>query len=323
MTKKTKAPPSSVAKLKSLASSFGRVESFKTILTGIHPLDLALGNGIPRGRIIEIFGSESAGKSLMGWEILKAFQKIGGETMLLGNEATEPERFMRAVGMDLEKLAYERPETVEQHRDLITQFVTGVRKVSDAPIAIMWDSIAGTSAEKEWDDEGADEFGGEKPRDNDMASRAASLSNFFKQHTTWMAKNDVTLICINQLREKIGVMFGKKTDSPGGRALKFFASIRIELSRGKKFERGGHLAGADCYLTIEKNKCARPARKALLRINWNEGYDRTYGLGDLLVEAGRVKDKKGGTYAIGEETFTMAEWPAISEKHPELMEPWI
>jgi len=319
MPKKIKALPGA-AKLKSLSSSFNRVEPTVWLPTGIHALDLSIGHGIPRGRIIEIFGGESAGKSLLGWEILKQFQNVGGETMLLGNEATESERFMRLVGIDVDKLAYERPETVEEHRDLIVTFVTGVRKISKAPIGIMWDSIANTSAEKEWE---KDEEVGEKPRDNDMASRAASLSNFFKQHSTWMVKNDVTLLLINQIREKIGVMFGKKTDSPGGRALKFAASVRIELTRGKRFEKEGIIAGTDCYMTVEKNKCARPFRKACLRINWNQGYDRYAGLGDTLVAAGRVKDLKGNTFAIGDEKFTTNDWPAVLEKHPELMAPWI
>lgn len=322
MSKKTKtaAGPKSLGKF---LSTFHRVEPFTWMQTGIVALDLAIGHGIPLGRIIEIFGGEAAGKSLLGWTILKKIQQLGGETMLLENEATAPEQFMKAVGMDLERLVYEQPETVEEFRDVIVRYVTGVRKVTQVPIGIMLDSVAGSSANKEWTDEDAEEMGGEKPRDQDMASRAAALSTFFKQHTTWMSKNNVTLICINQIREKIGVSFGRKTDSPGGKALKFFSSVRIELNKGKRFERLGEVVGADCFVNIEKNKCARPYRKPMLRINFNQGFDPLFGAEEMLVKAGRIEVARPGVFKLGEEEFKSADLPAVIEKHPDLLAPWI
>ncbi len=331
MTKKTKTPKQTKEKkeskspktLESFLSTFHRVEPFTWMPTGIVALDLALGGGIPRGRIIEIFGAEASGKSLLGWTILKKFQQMGGEVMLLDNEATAPKQFMTQVGLDIPKVVYERPETVEQFRDTVVMYVTGVRKVTKAPIGIMLDSIAGASAEKEWTDEDAEDMGGEKPRDNDMASKAMALSNFFKQHTVWMSENDVTLICINQLRDKPGVMFGRTNDSPGGRALKFFSSQRIELYKGKPFERGGIEAGTDNTARTEKNKCARPHRKAKLRINYNQGYDPYFGAVDMLAQAGRIQVEKPGIFKVGEETFAEKDLPEVLTKHPELLEPWI
>jgi recombination protein RecA len=322
--KKVKAekPAEKPKTLQAFLSNFHHVEPFIWQPSGIVGLDLAIGAGIPRGRTIEIFGAEGSGKSLMGWSILKSIQNAGGETMLLENEATAPQKFMRLVGMNMERLVYERPETVEEFRDTTVRYVTGVRKFTKAPIGIMLDSIAGASAEKEWTDEDAEDMGGERPRDQDMASKAMALSNFFKQHTVWMAENDVTLICINQLRDKPGVKFGRTSDSPGGRALKFFSSVRIELYKGKVFERGGAEAGCDCVMRVEKNKCAQPHRKTTLRINYNVGYDPHFGALDMLVQAGRVSVERPGVFKVGEETFAEKELPDVLIKHPELLEPW-
>lgn len=323
--KKAKADktPKKPKTLQEFLGTFRRVEPFFWQPTGIIGLDLAIGAGIPRGRTIEIFGGEASGKSLMGWTILKQFQQQGGEIILLENEATAPKKFMTEVGIDVPKLVYERPKTVEAMRDTLVKFVTGVRQFSKAPIAVMFDSVAGSSAVKEWTDEDAEDMGGERPRDQDMASRACALSNFFKQYTIWMAENDVTLICINQLRDKPGVKFGRTSDSPGGRALKFFSSVRIELYKGKAFERGGQEAGADTVVRIEKNKCARPHRKVKLRINYNQGYDPYFGALDMLVQSGRVTVERPGVFKVGEETFAEKDLPEVLTKHPELREAWL
>lgn len=305
--------------IKAFLSQYNRLEKINWMPTGIHALDLAIGGGIPMGRIIEVFGGETGGKSVLGWTIIKAFQKAGGYGMMLDVEATTPEQFIQLVGVDLDNLAYEWPETVEEARDYIVNWVNGIRKLSKGPLVVMLDSVAAISAEGEW----AKEDGKYVPRDNDMASRAQAIADFFKQHTVFLARNNVTLLCLNQLRDKIGIVYGRKTDSPGGHSLKHAAIVRLELSRGKKIEPDGKIIGINCHARVEKNKAAAPFRKAELQILWGKGYDPFAGLVDVLVAAGRIQDLKGGEYQLGETKFKAEDIASIVEKNPVLLEPWL
>lgn len=601
--KKKQAP----ADLKALLSRYERPMQTVWMRTGIHALDLIIGGGIPVGRIIEILGNESAGKSLLGWTILRAFQRAGAVGLVMDVEATAPTEFMKTLGIDLDNICYTKPERVEGVRDWLVAAVENLRKVTDLPIVAIWDSLAGDTliltnrgeipikslrdndpdllvytkledgalslrpikavaqtgwskkvlkvhfsfiikgkrregsitctpqhkfltnrgwvmakslrpedrlvpvyrhevAEKHnehririncpllprwryehrlveesvrgklpkdavvhhknhstidnrpsnldremnqsshikrhcnedpgWRDraislgknwkgrkrtnlsaryaaqraeklalardailegknrkeaascagvyrttlfrwlkqypeafcanhkiigiedggvsdtfdicvEGSNNFvaagvivhnsiaatsakgewkkedGKEVPKENEMASRASAMSDFFRQYTVWMEKNNVTLICINQLRDKIGVMFGRKTDSPGGHALKHHASVRIELTRGKRFEVGGYTGGVECHASIQKNKCAPPFRRATLRVNWNQGFDALAGLDEVLEESGRIKTAKPGVYKCGEEEFQKSGMSEFVASHPTLLENWL
>lgn len=312
-----------INKLDSLLQGYNHPDVIKWMRTGIHAIDLNLGGGIPMGRIIEILGNEFAGKTLLGCTILKEFQRAGGACMFANAEAGGAAESLVRLGVDIEKIRYEEPETVEQFRDQSNDFINDVRKVSkDAPICILLDSVANLTSENQWEE---DKELGEVPKDNGQPGvRAKAFSEFFAQYAVSYKKHNVTLICNNQLRDKIGVMWGKKTDSPGGHALKHIASVRVELTRGKKIEDSdGGYKGNVCYFKVEKNRFALPFRKVELQINPNEGFDVWKGLLETLVSAKRIMIKKPGVFLIGDQEFEAKELPAIIEKNPNLIEAWV
>ena len=302
------------------------VREIKWIRTGIHAVDLIIGNGIPQGRILEIYGSESAGKSLLAWHIAKAFQKAGGIVILFDVEATSAKDFASKAGVDINSVIEpSRPvRTVEQVKDSMLAFCEEIREAdSSIPILCIWDSIAATSAAGEWQDGDPDT---NKTKAN-VGQRAKAMSEFFRHWTRWLSDNDITLVCVNQIREKIGVMFGKKTESPGGKAMKFHASVRIELTRGKRIPRlidkVESIVGVECHATIEKNKMAPPFRKALLRIFWDRGFDEIDGMDELLIDMHRAKPGKGNTILIKEKHIEISKLRQAIEADPELTAPWL
>lgn len=310
-------------KLDSLLKGYNHPEPIKWIRTGIHAVDLALGGGVPMGRIIEILGNEFAGKTLLGCTIFRAFQKAGGACMFANAEAAGAAESLVRLGVDIEKIRYEEPETVEQFRDQCIDFINDVRKVDkDAPICILLDSVANLTSENQWEE---DKELGEVPKDNGQPGvRAKAFSEFFAQYAVTFKKQNVTLICNNQLRDKIGVMWGKKTESPGGHALKHIASVRVELGRGKKTQDADdNYKSSVCYFRVEKNRFATPFRKVELQINANEGFDVWKGLLETLVNSKRIIVKRPGVFKLGEEEFEGAKLPEIVEKNPALLDPWI
>lgn len=292
----------------------------KWIRTGVHALDLAIGNGIPLGRTIEIFGNEQAGKSLLAWLIAKAFQKAGGIVLLFDIEATAPTEFMQTLGLKTDEiiLPSEEINTIEDVRDSLVETVTKIRDIDpEVPILAILDSVAATTSRGEWENE--EDM---KVKDNPMGRRAEAFSKFFRTHTVWMDKNNVSLCCVNQLRDKIGVMFGRKDESPGGRALKFGASVRIELTRGKKIELNEKHIGLECRVHIQKNKVAVPFRSTILRVMFGQGFDPFSGLIPVLASAERIKEVTGG-FEYGEKKYKNADLESVIAEHPELVNEWL
>ena len=324
MKRKTTGELEERSKLDSLLRSYAHPGPVEWMRTGIHAVDLALGGGLPRGRIIEIAGPDFVGKTLLGLSAMAAFQRAGAACMFANSEAGETAERIENLGVDIERIRYEEPETVEQFRHGMHDFVESVRKVDKkAPIYILLDSVANLTSDNQWED---DKELGEVPKDNGQPGvRALAFSKFFAEFAVYLKRNDVTLVCNNQIRDKIGAMFGKKTDSPGGHALKHNASVRIDLGRGKKFENADRTEyqGCVCYFRVEKNRFATPFRKVELRINPTQGFDPWSGLPEILLASKRLTLKKAGVFRFGEEEFASQELPAFVEKHPELLAPWL
>ncbi len=306
--------------LKKLLAKYRHPDNLTWLRTGIHPIDLLLGDGLPLGRIIEVFGGELAGKSLLAWLIVRAFQRSGGIAVFCDKEGTTPTKFIQTLGVNTEELIFYTPETIEEVGEDFDRTVGELRAVTSVPILWVIDSVAALSSRSEWEGEGDDMI----PKETQQPARlAAAMSQFFKWHVGKCSKQNVTMICLNQLREKIGVMFGKKTDSPGGRALKHYASVRMEINRGTKYKVQDETQGVAAHINIVKTKLTEPFRKAELRIDWNKGYNEFVGLDQILLDAKRIKIKGAGKYEYNEEVFTKAEISQIVEKHPELLAAWV
>lgn len=307
-------------KLKALLSKYRHPDNLTWFRTGIHPLDLLLGDGLPLGRIIEVFGGELAGKSLLAWLIIREVQRKGGIAVFCDKEGTTPTKFIQDLGVNTDELIYYTPETVEEVGEDFDRTIGELRAVTNVPIFWVIDSIAALSSRSEWEGEGDAMI----PKETQQPARlAAAMSQFFKWHVGKCSKQNVTMICLNQLREKIGVMFGKKTESPGGRALKHYASIRLEINRGTKYKISEEIHGVAAHFNVVKTKLTPPFRKAELRIDWGTGYNKFVGLDQILLEAKRIKIKAAGKLEYGDEVFAKADIQQLVERHPELLQAWV
>lgn len=322
--------------LRKLVQKHGEPIPTEWMKTGLPWLDLLCGNGIPVGHIIEASGKELAGKSLMAWTLAKVFQDKGWPVLLYEVEATEPLEFMRKLGVDPDLIL--RPdeplETVEQIRDDLIAQVAGIRKTDgfkDCPILVIWDSIAATTCLEMWEKK---DIKAHVPKEYAVGALARAMSGFLAQHTTYIKRERIVLFCVNQLREKIGVMFGNPETTPGGRALKHYAALRLRLNRGKKITKEGDVLGSECHVSTEKNKFAPSFRKADTRIMNNKGFDPLTGLEALLVQSGRIskteievegadgKKKRKEVYKVGENAEDLS-LPALLEKYPDLLGAWL
>lgn len=298
-------------------------EEIQWVRTGIHALDLILGGGFTKGRIIELFGSESSGKSTLGWVLARVFQNMGGYVIFLDMEATEPSENAKKLGVNINEVFRPdpMPETVEQVRDAVKDLVGQIREIDkDSPILVLWDTIAATSSIRMWDD-----FEKREAKDVTMGAVASALSQYFSEFTRWLKDHNVTMLCINQVREKIGVMFGNPETSPGGRALKYYAAQRVKLNRGKKLTVEDRAVGFTCHAEVIKNKFAPMFRKAELRFSFEAGkaFDPWVGLEDVLEAAGRLTKIKGKppSIKVGDQEYPNVQ-QAI-EVVPELLNDWI
>ena len=314
-------------KLKELVQSYLHPKDTQYIRTGIHAFDLLIGDGVPRGRVIEILGPEMAGKSLLFWIIARAWQKAGGIVVLSDAEAKTPKFYIEQLGINTNELIYYISNTIEEVSDDMDETIATIRNVSDAPILWGIDSIAALNSESEYEDE-KDARGNPILKDSQQPARvAASMSQFFRRKNKLFYKEDVTLVCVNQLREKIGVMFGKNTESPGGRALRHYATIRIEINKGKKFEVGEDkdVRGQYAHFNVIKNQVAEPFRKAELLINFGgTGYDAYHGLEDVLLKSKRISVKDLRNYQCGEDAFPKKDLSEYVKSHEEqLLKGWV
>ena len=257
------------------------------ISTGSLGLDLALGvGGVPRGRIIEVFGPESSGKTTLALHILAEAQKKGGEVAFIDVEHALEPAYARALGVDIDSLLISQPDTGEQALDITESLVR-----SSAVDVVVVDSVAALIPRIELEGEMGDSV---------VGALARLMSQAMRRLAGCISKNGCTVIFINQLRQKIGVMYGNPETTPGGLALKYYASVRIDVRRIETLKVGGEMIGNRTRAKVIKNKCAPPFKEAEFDIMYGEGISKVGEIVDLGVKL-EIIDKAGAWFTVGEQ----------------------
>jgi len=276
------------------------------ISTGALALDLALGiGGIPRGRVTEIFGSEASGKTTLAQHIIAETQKTGGTAAYIDAEHAFDPTYAASCGVNLRDLLISQPDTGEQALEITETLVR-----SSAVDVVIIDSVAALAPRAEIEGEMGDAHVGLQARLMSQALRKLSAA---------ISKSKTAVIFINQLREKVGIVFGNPEVTPGGRALKFYSSVRIDLRRGESIKQGTEMIGARVRARVVKNKVAPPFRSAEFDIMFNHGISKEGNLVDLGVTTGVIK-KAGAFFTYGDTKLGQGRENAKDylRQHPEL-----
>lgn len=282
--------------------------SVDVIPTGSLSLDLALGiGGYPKGRIIEIYGPESSGKTTLTLHAIAEIQKKGGRAAFIDAEHAIDPVYAKALGVNIDELILSQPDSGEQGLEIAETLVR-----SGAIDLIVVDSVAALVPQVELDGEMSD---------SQMGLQARLMSKALRKLSGVMNKTDCTIIFINQLREKIGVMFGNPETTTGGRALKFYSSVRIEIRRSGAIKQGTEIVGNETTIKVVKNKVAPPFKTVSVDIIYGEGISKTGEILDAAVDKDLI-EKSGAWYAYNGEKIGQGRENAKTylKEHPDLME---
>lgn len=267
---------------------FGEVKNTNvdSVTTGCLSLDLAIGvGGVPRGRVIEIYGPESSGKTTLAQHIIAEVQKQGGIAAFIDAEhALDPE-YAKKIGVNIDEMLISQPDTGEQALEILETLVR-----SNAVDVVVVDSVAALVPKKEIEGDMGD---------LQMGSQARLMSQALRKLTGIIAKSKTIVIFINQLRMKIGVMFGNPETTTGGNALKFYASVRIDIRKIAQLKQGEKMLGNRVKCKVVKNKVAAPFKSCEFDIMYNEGISLSGDVLDTGVEMGTIT-KSGNSYSFGE-----------------------
>jgi recombination protein RecA len=276
------------------------------IHSGSLSLDLALGGGYPKGRIIEIYGPESSGKTTLSLHAIAEVQKTGGTAAFIDAEHALDPAYAKRIGVDTDNLLISQPDNGESALEICETLVR-----SGAVDLIVVDSVAALVPQAEIDGDMGDA---------QMGLQARLMSQAMRKLTGIIAKSKATVIFINQIRMKIGVMFGNPETTTGGNALKFYASVRIDIRRIGQIKDGDNIAGNRTKIKVVKNKIAAPFRTAEFDIMYNEGISKTGDILDLAVQFG-VLDKAGAFLKYNGETIGQGREAVkrVFKENPELM----
>ena len=259
----------------------------EALSTGSLSLDLALGiGGVPKGRIVEIYGPEASGKTTLALHVVASAQKAGGEAAYIDVEHALEPAYARALGVDIDSLLISQPDTGEQALDIAESLVR-----SSAVDVVVVDSVAALIPRIELEGEMGDSV---------VGALARLMSQAMRRLAGAISKNGCTVIFINQLRQKIGVMYGNPETTPGGLALKYYASVRIDVRRIETLKSGNEMIGNRTRAKVIKNKCAPPFKEGEFDIIYGEGISKVGEIVDLGVKLELI-DKAGAWFTIGDQ----------------------
>lgn len=276
------------------------------IPTGSIAIDLALGiGGIPRGRVTEIYGPESSGKTTLALHILAEAQKLGGIAAFIDVEHALDPNYAKNLGVDIDNLYVAQPDTGEQGLEIVETLVR-----SNAVDVVVIDSVAAMVPRAEIEGEMGDAH---------VGLQARLMSQALRKLTAVISKSRTAVVFINQIREKVGVMFGSPEVTPGGRALKFYSSVRLDVRRQDSLKQNGEITGNRVKVKVVKNKLAAPFRSAEFDILFGRGISREGSLVDVGVET-NVLSKSGTWFAYGDVRLGQGRdnARAFLEEHPEV-----